>query len=85
MEVLAEHGARVLDVEQVVVHGRLLLGVAVEGEGPVGPVAGSLAAAAARLGVEVETTPLDEPVAPPRDRHHVVVLARELSRPRSRR
>ena len=32
-DVLAEHGAVVSDIEQVVVHGRLLLGVAISGEG----------------------------------------------------
>ena len=55
MDVLAAHGARVLDVEQVVVHGRLLLGVAVEGDGPRRPVGGRAARRPrAALGVEVE-------------------------------
>ncbi len=80
MDVLDDCGATVLDVEQVVVHGRLLLGVAVEGDGSADPVAAALTAAAARLGVEVELTPL-EPGDGPRagTRHHVVLLAPVLS------
>ena len=79
MDVLAAHDARVLDVEQVVVHGRLLLGVAVEGEGDGGPVRAALAARAEELGVDVEFTPLDDEAEDVSAvRHHVVVLAREL-------
>jgi hypothetical protein len=33
MDVLTQHGATVEDIEQVVVHGRLLLGLVVSGEG----------------------------------------------------
>ena len=79
MDVLAACDARVLDVEQVVVHGRLLLGVEVEGDGPAAPVTAALRTAAGRLGVEVEVTPLDDAVAAgPSLRHHVVLLARDL-------
>ncbi len=79
MDVLSAHGARVLDVEQVVVQGRLLLGVAVEADGPAGAVAAALGATARELGVEVEITPLDaaDPDRPA-VRHHVVLLAPEL-------
>ena len=80
MDVLAAHDSRVLDVEQVVVHGRLLLGVAVQGEGDGGAVRTALADAAVALGVDVEFTPLadaDQPVAAVR--HHVVVLAPVLA------
>jgi phosphoserine phosphatase len=79
MQVLDAHGARIVDVEQVVVHGRLLLGVAVEGTGPAEPVDAGLHAAARALGVEVELTPLEDvPEAPAAVRHHVVLLAAEL-------
>ena len=79
MDVLDAHDARVLDVEQVVVHGRLLLGIAIQGDGPAGPVAAALTAEAGRLGVEVEVTPLGEDGDPARaDRHHVVLLASDL-------
>ena len=79
MDVLDAVDARVLDVEQVVVHGRLLLGIAVEGDGPADPVAQALHAEAARLEVEVEVTPLaGSGDGPPADRHHVVLLAADL-------
>lgn len=79
MDVLSRHHAAVLDVEQVVVHGRLLLGVVLTGAGDGGPVKQDLAATAAALGVEVEFTPLegaDDPEVAVR--HHVVVLAAPL-------
>ncbi|MCW2622373.1 MAG: phosphoserine phosphatase SerB [Frankiales bacterium] len=80
MDVLAQHGSTVLDVEQVVVRGRLLLGVAVQGDGSGGPVRAALLSAAADLGVDVEFTPLDDDAEPTTDvRHHVVVLAASLS------
>ena len=80
-EVLASHDATVSDVEQVVVHGRLLLGVAISGEGDGAAVRDDLTARAADLDVEVEFTPLgDVPVEPPPAtvRHHVVVLGEPL-------
>ena len=54
MDVLTRHGATVEDIEQVVVHGRLLLGLVVSGEGSGDAVFADLAAAARELGVEVE-------------------------------
>ncbi len=82
MDVLAGQGARILDVEQVVVHGRLLLGVAIEGSGPAEPVGRALRAAATALDVEVELTALDDAATdadgPAPERHHVVLLAHEL-------
>ena len=81
VDVLAAHRARVVDVEQVVVHGRLLLGLAValDPGADVG-LAAELAARAGRLGVEVELTPLSG--APEREaagaRCHVVLLAAQL-------
>ena len=79
MDVLAAHDARLLDVEQVVVHGRLLLGVAIEGDGSARPVEAALRAAAGPLGVEVALTPLDDSEPPAEvERHHVVLLASTL-------
>ena len=73
MDVLALHGAAVEDVEQVVVHSRLLLGIVVAVDGTA--LRAALVAAAATLGVVVEFEVLeddeqDEAVV----RHHVVVL-----------
>lgn len=56
LDVLAAHRAGLVDAEQVAVHGRLLLGLAVDGGGP--GLAAGLRAAATGLGVEVELTDL---------------------------
>ncbi len=79
LDVLAAHGAEVSDVEQVVVHGRLLLGMVVRGEGDGLSLVVALRDRARALGVEVEPTPLpdDEP-AVAAVRHHVTVLAAPL-------
>ena len=78
-DVLAEHGARLGDVEQVVVHDRLLLGVVVAGPGDVAALRAALQTRAAELDVVVEFTPLDgdEPVTGG-TRHHVTVLGHPL-------
>lgn len=78
MDVLAAHGAVVEDVEQVVVHGRLLLGVVISGVGSGDAVRQDLSAAASQLDVEVEFTPLDDVDPEPSSRHHVVVLGAPL-------
>ena len=78
LDVLARHGAAVSDVEQVVVHGRLLLGVAVSGEGDGRALLDEIASTAGELGVEVESTPLDDGEPAPAVRHHVVVLGAPL-------
>ncbi|MDX6216350.1 MAG: phosphoserine phosphatase [Frankiales bacterium] len=78
MDVLDEHGATVEDVEQVVVHGRLLLGVVIAGEGDGRAVTSDLARVAEDLGVEVEFTPLYDAEPDPQRRHHVVVLGAPL-------
>jgi len=78
MDVLDRHGAAVEDVEQVVVHGRLLLGVVITGEGDGALVMKDLASVAADLDVEVEFTPLDDAEPEPQLRHHVVVLGAPL-------
>jgi phosphoserine phosphatase len=76
MDVLTRHGAAVEDVEQVVVHGRLLLGVVISGD-DLG-VTTDLAKVAAELAVELEFTALDDAEPSPQQRHHVVVLGAPL-------
>jgi len=78
MDVLTRHGATVEDIEQVVVHGRLLLGLVVSGEGSGEAVFAALATAAADLGVEVELEPLADAEPALAVRHHVVVLGAPL-------
>ena len=79
MDVLSDHAAQVLDVEQVVVHGRLLLGVVIAGDGDDAAVRAALATAAGRLGVDVEVATLPDAEGPePAVRHHVVVLGTPL-------
>ena len=79
MDVLDQHGARVEDIEQVVVHGRLLLGIVISGEGPGTQVAVDLTAAATAVGVQVEFEALEDDEAPAAVvRHHVVVLGAPL-------
>ena len=78
LDVLTRHGATVSDVEQVVVHGRLLLGVVIAGEGDGAAVQAELTSTAAGLDVEVEFTPLEDAEPCPAVRHHVVVLGAPL-------
>ena len=78
LDVLTRHGSTVSDVEQVVVHGRLLLGVVIDGEGDGSAVQAELTSTAAGLDVEVEFTPLDDAEPSPAVRHHVVVLGAPL-------
>jgi len=78
-DVLAEHDARIGDVEQVVVHDRLLLGVLVSGGGDGAAVRRAVAERAAALDVDVEFTALDDAERPsPGPRHHVTVLGHPL-------
>ena len=78
-DVLAEHDARIGDVEQVVVHDRLLLGVLVSGGGDGAAVRRAVAERAAALDVDVEFTALDDGERPsPGPRHHVTVLGHPL-------
>jgi phosphoserine phosphatase len=78
MDVLTKHGATVEDIEQVVVHGRLLLGLVVSGEGDGTALFDDLRAVAAELGVEVETESLHDAEPALAVRHHVVVLGAPL-------
>jgi phosphoserine phosphatase len=78
----------VIDVEQVVVHGQLVLGVVVRSADPsAGPLADRLqrtaAEVAARTGMRVTVEPTTEPstegAGPERtSRHHVIVLGRPV-------
>ena len=78
-DVLAEHGAQVVDVEQVVVHDRLLLGVVLSGLDDPGGLRAALAARAFELDVEVEFTPLAGDARTQAGlRHHVTVLGAPL-------
>ena len=78
-DVLAEHDVELGDVEQVVAHDRLLLGVVVAGPGDGRAVRAALSARAAELDVEVEFTPLEDDEHPaPGPRHHVTVLGAPL-------
>ncbi len=78
-DALTEHGATIEDVEQVVVHGRLLLGLVISGRGPGSEVMQALARTAADVGVEVEFEPLEDAEDEVRAvRHHVTVLGAPL-------
>jgi phosphoserine phosphatase len=70
-------GVAVSDVEQVVVHGRLLLGLVLEADDPA--LRRRIQQAGSALGVAVEFTPVEdaEPPAPGR-RHHVTLLGLPL-------
>ena len=78
LDVLSRHGASVTDVEQVVVHGRLLLGVVIAGAGDGDDIQAELTATAGGLDVDIEFTPLDDAEPAPAVRHHVVVLGAPL-------
>ena len=78
-DVLAAHDVEVGDVEQVVVHDRLLLGVVLAGPGDGQDLRRALTDRAAQLDVDVEFTPLDGDEHPaPGVRHHVTVLGHPL-------
>jgi phosphoserine phosphatase len=80
---LAAHDVEVLDVEQVVVGGRLALGAALTLHGDPDALRRATSAAAEALGVQVDVVPtVGVPVPAIPDpgpvRHHVVVLGRPL-------
>ncbi|HVQ93153.1 MAG TPA: ACT domain-containing protein, partial [Mycobacteriales bacterium] len=77
----AAHDVEVLDVEQLVIGGRLVLGVALALHGDPGALRRAATLAAEALGTEIEVTSTEEfsaPVPPRRTRHQVVVLGRPL-------
>ena len=78
---LAAYDVEVLDVEQVVIRGRLVLGVALALRGDPGPLRRAATLAAEALGTEIEVTITEdtpEPIVPSDARHHVIVLGRPL-------
>jgi phosphoserine phosphatase len=78
---LAAHDVEVVDVEQVVVRGRLVLSVALTLHGDPAALRRAATHAAEALGVEVGVSPapgLEDTAAPDRTRHRVVVLGRPL-------
>jgi phosphoserine phosphatase len=78
---LAAHDVEVLDVEQVVIQDRLVLGVVLALHGDPGPLRRAVTHAAEALGTEVEVTITEDPEEPPPripPRHHVLVLGRPL-------
>jgi phosphoserine phosphatase len=79
---LAAHDVEVLDIEQVVVRGKLVLGAVLALHGDPGTLRRAAHRAADALGTEVEVLvstepPYDQPDHPAR-RHQVVVLGRPL-------
>ncbi|MGH3451414.1 MAG: phosphoserine phosphatase SerB [Haloechinothrix sp.] len=83
--VLAKHGVEVLDIEQVVIRGQLVLGVLVavdhDPEGLQESVEQAMATVAMRVDVRVGADIGDDPFAPGRrgSSHAVVVLGRPVS------
>jgi phosphoserine phosphatase len=77
MDVLTRHAAVVEDVEQVVVHGRLLLGLVTAADTEA--LRTDLVSAAAELRVAVEFEVVEDAEPAPSARHHVVVLAAVLT------
>lgn len=78
---LAAHDVEVLDVEQIVVHGRLVLGVVLALRGDPGPLRRAAIGAGEALGTEIEVVVSDEagdPTRRRRHRHHVLLLGRPL-------
>ena len=78
---LAAHDVEVLDVEQVVISDRLVLGVVLSLHGDPAPLRRAVTHAAEALGTEVDVTITEDPdhiasVMPVR--HHVLVLGRPL-------
>ena len=77
--VLAALGARILDIEQVVIRDRLTLGMLVSLGGDEEPARAALSARAAELGVSVEFKAIGAHRPPPRaQRHYVTILGQPL-------
>ena len=79
--VLAEHGARIAAMEQVVLRGRLVLGSVVHVTGDTGGLQDALFAVTGRAGMQceidvVEAKRMDR--RDPVDRHHVTMLGMPL-------
>jgi len=79
---LARHDVEVRDVEQVVIRGRLVLGVLVTLHGERAPFRDALRAVGADLGVHLDVVfgdDADGPMVRRGSRHHVIVLGRPLT------
>ena len=79
---LAAHDVDVLDVEQVVIRGRLILGVLVETRGDPSVLRRGVTMTCQALGIEAEVAVADGPRPPRRarrsGRHHVILVGRPL-------
>ena len=76
---LAGHDVEVLDVEQVVIRGRLVLGVLVALHGEPGPLRNAVQKCCAAIGMDVEVVVGEESDGQRRrGRHHVIVLGAPL-------
>jgi phosphoserine phosphatase len=78
---LAAHDVEVLDVEQVVISDRLVLGVVLALHGDPAPLRRAVTRAAEALGTEVEVSITEDPdeiASHVPTRHHVLVLGRPL-------
>jgi phosphoserine phosphatase len=78
---LAAYDVEVIDVEQVVIRGRLVLGVMLTLRGDPGPMRKSVLHAATVLGMEIDVTmgdAADDVLGSRPDRHHVIVIGRPL-------
>ena len=81
---LAGHDVEILDVEQVVIRGRLTLGVLLNARGDIATIRRGVTTACTALGVEAEMVETDSPDDPARPRpsrlgrHHVILVGRPL-------
>ncbi|MCU1690749.1 MAG: Phosphoserine phosphatase, partial [Jatrophihabitantaceae bacterium] len=81
---LAGHDVEILDVEQVVIRGRLTLGVLLSARGDLATIRRGVTTACTALGVEAEMVESDLPdaIVSPRPnragRHHVILVGRPL-------
>jgi phosphoserine phosphatase len=78
---LAAYDVEVLDVEQVVIRDRLVLGIVLTLRGDPGPMRKSVLHAATVLGMEIDVTMGDgvgDALGGRPDRHHVIVIGRPL-------
>lgn len=81
---LAGHDVEILDVEQVVIRGRLTLGVLLNARGDLGILRRGVTSACTALGVDAEMVESESPEAASRPRpnrarrHHVILVGRPL-------
>ncbi|MFT4088647.1 MAG: phosphoserine phosphatase SerB [Gordonia sp. (in: high G+C Gram-positive bacteria)] len=79
MGVLSERGVDLLDVEQVVIHNHLTLGVLVAADSDLGDLRAAVAGPMAQLGMDVEFSEGDVRDGNPPSTHAVVVLGSPVS------